>query len=165
MTNPTIVEFQHLSPDVGLRRTCAYYRTSARAMCVRKCVRKGFETVRAEVSAYGQLSKCDLRSHFFTCSPLLTLFYILTYIHAAARALYCRPQFRYISTVQCTMYCLVVVGSSQFNMNPIIAREFTDYGQLASSYPCLSKEEQYFVTKIVLIYCEKKLSYIVIENF
>ena len=51
--------------DVGLRRTCAYYRTSARAMCVRKCVRKGFGTVRAKVRACGQFSSCDLRSHFF----------------------------------------------------------------------------------------------------
>ena len=57
--------------DVGLRRTCADYRTSARAMCVRKCVRKGFGTVRAKVRAYGQLSMCDLRSHFFTCSLLM----------------------------------------------------------------------------------------------
>ena len=41
--------------DVGLRRTCAYYRTSARAMCLRKCVRKGFGTVREEVRAYGHM--------------------------------------------------------------------------------------------------------------
>ena len=33
---------QYLHPDVGLRRTCAYYCTFARAMCVQKCVRKGF---------------------------------------------------------------------------------------------------------------------------
>jgi hypothetical protein len=32
-----------LEADVGLRRTGAYYRTSARAMCVRK----GFGSVRA----------------------------------------------------------------------------------------------------------------------
>ena len=30
-----------LIPDVGLRHTCAYYHTSAHAMCMRKCVQKG----------------------------------------------------------------------------------------------------------------------------
>ena len=77
MLTGVIREFPcHKFPDVGLRRTCAYYRTSARAMCVRKCVRKGFETVRAEVSANGQLSMCDLRSHFsvFFTSLLLNMY-------------------------------------------------------------------------------------------
>ena len=46
---------QKIGSDVGLRRTCAYYRTSARAMCVRKCVRKGLGSVRAEVRAYGHI--------------------------------------------------------------------------------------------------------------
>ena len=59
--------------DVGLRRTCVYYLTSARAMCVRR----GFGTVRAEVHAYGQLSRCDLRSHFFTCFSAFILSIIL----------------------------------------------------------------------------------------
>ena len=49
-------------------RTCAYYRTSARAMCVRKCVRKGSGTVRAEVRAYVHIFDLRLRSHFFTKS-------------------------------------------------------------------------------------------------
>jgi hypothetical protein len=35
----------HSYPDVGLRRTCAYYRTSAHAMCMRKCVWKRFGNV------------------------------------------------------------------------------------------------------------------------
>ena len=51
-------------PDVGLRRTCAYYRTSARAICVRKCVRKGFETVRAMWVGVAHFWVCDERSHF-----------------------------------------------------------------------------------------------------
>ena len=45
--------------DVGLRRICAYYRTSACAMCLRKCVRIGFGTVRA-----GIFSTWDVQSHF-----------------------------------------------------------------------------------------------------
>ena len=45
--------------DVGLRRTCAYYRTSARAMCVRKCVRKGFVNCACVVGACGPIF--DLR--------------------------------------------------------------------------------------------------------
>ena len=44
---------------VGLRRTCAYYRTSARAMCVRKCVRKGFVNCACVVGACGHIF--DLR--------------------------------------------------------------------------------------------------------
>ena len=40
-------------PDVGLRRTCAENRTSARAMCVRKCVRKGFWNCACDVCACG----------------------------------------------------------------------------------------------------------------
>ena len=42
-----------LFSDVGLRRTCAYYRTSARAMCVRKCVRQGFWNCVCDVRACG----------------------------------------------------------------------------------------------------------------
>ena len=48
-----------LLSDVGLRRTCAYYRTSARAMCVRKCVRKGFVNCVCVVGACGHIF--DLR--------------------------------------------------------------------------------------------------------
>ena len=53
-----------LNPDVGLRRTCAYYRTSARAMCVRKCVRKAILKCACEVRACGHFSGCDVRLHF-----------------------------------------------------------------------------------------------------
>ena len=95
--------------DVGLRRTCAYYRTFARAMCVRKCVRKGFGTVRAEVRAHGHLTKCDLRSHFFTCTYIKDATFNLflhTYILSILQDL--SPLMsrccRYISTVQFTMY-------------------------------------------------------------
>ena len=49
----------HSTSDVGLRRTCAYYRTSARAMCVRKCVRKGFVNCACVVGACGHIF--DLR--------------------------------------------------------------------------------------------------------
>ena len=52
--------------DVGLRRTCAYYRTFARAMCVRKCVRKGLETCVCDVRACVLFLACDVRSHFCT---------------------------------------------------------------------------------------------------
>ena len=55
-----------LPSDVGLRRTCAYYRTFAHAMCVRKCVRKGFETVRAMCVRVAHFWVCDVRSHFYT---------------------------------------------------------------------------------------------------
>ena len=48
-----------LSADVGLWRTCAYYRTSTRAMCVRKCVRKGFVNCACVVGACGHIF--DLR--------------------------------------------------------------------------------------------------------
>ena len=51
-----------LEADVGLRRTGAYYRTSARAMCVRK----GFETVRAMCVRVACFWVCEVRSHFFT---------------------------------------------------------------------------------------------------
>jgi hypothetical protein len=52
--------------DVGLRRTCAYYRTSARAMCVRECVRKVFGTARAMCVRVARFWACDVRSHFCT---------------------------------------------------------------------------------------------------
>ena len=54
------------SSDVGLRCTCAYYRTSARAMCVRKCVRKRFETVCAMCVRVARFWACDVRLHFCT---------------------------------------------------------------------------------------------------
>ena len=53
-----------LRTDVGLRRTCAYYRTSARAMCVRKCVRKGFWNCACDVCACSSFLACDVRLHF-----------------------------------------------------------------------------------------------------
>ena len=58
----------YIYADVGLRRTCAYYRTSARAMCVRKCVREGFETVCAMCVRVARLwrAMCDRTfAHFW----------------------------------------------------------------------------------------------------
>ena len=51
-----------LPSDVGLRRTCAYYRTFARAMCVRK----GFRNCACDVRACCSFRACDVRSHFCT---------------------------------------------------------------------------------------------------
>ena len=59
----------NLDSDVGLRPTCAYYRTSARAMRVQKCVRKGSGTVRAKVRAYGQFFKVRFTMHL---EPIFT---------------------------------------------------------------------------------------------
>ena len=55
-----------LRSDVGLRRTCAHYRTSAHAMCVQKCMRKGFWNCVCDVHACGSFWACDVRSHFCT---------------------------------------------------------------------------------------------------
>jgi hypothetical protein len=52
--------------DVGLRRTCAYYHSSARVMCVWKCVWKGFETVRAMCVRAAHFWGCDVGLHFST---------------------------------------------------------------------------------------------------
>ena len=49
-----------------LQRTCAYYRTSAHAMCVRKFVRKGFKTVRAMCVRAAGFWVCDVGLHFCT---------------------------------------------------------------------------------------------------
>ena len=57
-----------LSPDVGLRRTCAYYCTSAYAMCMRKCVQKGFGTVRCRCVCW----------HILSCDFAITLFHLFT---------------------------------------------------------------------------------------
>ena len=54
--------------DVGLRRTCAYYRTSACAMCVRKCVRKGIWNYGCDVRVCGLFSGVQSAIPIFTCS-------------------------------------------------------------------------------------------------
>ena len=65
------VPFPRKVSDVGLRRTCAYYRTFARAMCVRKCVRKGFRKVCAEVRAYGVIFDVRFAIALFTMNDHL----------------------------------------------------------------------------------------------
>ena len=54
------------STDVGLRRTCAYYRTSARAMCVRK----GFLNCECVVGAYGQIFEVRFVIALFTLDDM-----------------------------------------------------------------------------------------------
>ena len=71
LTTLLTVPETRLKADVGLRRTSAYYCTSTRAMCVRKCVRKGFRTVHAEVRAYGEIFAVRFTIALFTLNDHL----------------------------------------------------------------------------------------------
>ena len=69
LLQPFCFHFQETKySDVGLRRTCAEDNTSARAMCVRKCVRKGFAKCACVVGAYG---------HIFDLQCAITLFILV----------------------------------------------------------------------------------------